>query len=74
MEATTDSDNCSSSFYLDSNQAQQEPYCLQGKGVMHTSTITVSDGNGNSNTCTVKLTGDDIHHQHQPAKAHKQLH
>ncbi|MBK8954456.1 MAG: HYR domain-containing protein [Saprospiraceae bacterium] len=57
-DGATASDNCSSSF----TWGQSLPpgtMIASGEGMTHTITVTVDDGNGNSTTCSVILTGDD---------------
>ncbi|MBK8297485.1 MAG: HYR domain-containing protein [Saprospiraceae bacterium] len=58
IDGASATDNCASTFTWSQNPTAGTTLA-SGEGVMHTVTITVSDGNGNSSTCTVKLTGDD---------------
>jgi VCBS repeat-containing protein len=58
IDGASASDNCANTFTWSQNPTAGTTLA-SGEGVMHTVTITVSDGNGNSSTCTVKLTGDD---------------
>ncbi len=52
------SDNCSSLSW--SQSPTLGTLLASGEGVTHTVTVTADDGNGNTSTCTVVLTGDDL--------------
>ena len=56
----TASDNCTASGSLTITQVPAAGAVLpSGEGTTHVVVMTVSDGNGNSATCNVTLTGDD---------------
>ena len=56
----TASDNCTATGSLTITQVPAAGAVLpSGEGTTHVVVMTVSDGNGNSATCNVTLTGDD---------------
>ncbi len=54
----TATDNCSTSFTWSQSPASGD-ILSSGEGTTHTVTVTADDGNGNTATCEVVLTGDD---------------
>ena len=57
-DGATATDNCSMSFTWSQNPTSGT-LLASGEGTIHTVTVTANDGNGNSATCTVVLTGND---------------
>ncbi|MFZ1255058.1 MAG: HYR domain-containing protein [Saprospiraceae bacterium] len=53
------SDNCTSTMTW-SQSISSGTLLASGEGIMHSIVVTANDGNGNSSSCTVIVTGDDV--------------